>query len=73
MGDFFSSVVDTLSLFVSFFLNSVKSVGMFYGYIQAMVHTIVSIFPALPTILGACFYAVLSFGVLKLIVGRMST
>ena len=58
---------------VSFFLNALKSFVTFYSFIINLIQVAANIFPALPTVISVAFYSVLSFGVLKLIVGRVNS
>lgn len=60
-------------MFVSFFINSIKSVASFYSFLVNLIQVAINIFPALPTVISVAFYSVLSFGVLKLIVGRVNS
>ena len=58
---------------VSFFLNSLKSYVSFYSFIIRLVQVAANIFPALPTVISVAFYSVLSFGIIKLVVGRINS
>lgn len=70
--NFFDSLIDMFTQLFDFFVNSWKMMIMFYRYIIAMIETVFYLFPSIPTIIATCAYAVVIFGVLKLILGRMS-